>query len=826
MTRTGLATRRRPVAARALAAGCDPRGVSPSAGQARPLNFALRLPLACLAAATICAGTASASQLLLRDGRVLKGRQGETFTLAEQQNAAVEPERGPKLIVFMDDELRRTFVSRRQVRDVQADTVGPAEEKFFVRQPTPHGIKSVLSVGPPAGPLPGFDEFGRRTFPMATPNGIVGVIQVISEITPQWAKIEGLNYKWDMRLATSAIPHATLHKILWRQIDPKNLEHRKRIARFYLQCERYEDAQRVLEQALADFPEQSDIKQQLEPTIRLLRQMAAERRLAELRLRRAAGQHQLVQALLKKFPSEDVPGEILQAIREMIQQYEAAETTRAKVVKETAALLEKLPQTVARQEAAVVQKEIAAELDIDTLPRMAAFLQNVGDAQMQAEDKLALALTGWLLGADHAIPNISTALSAYRMRRLVAQYLSEGVKLHRGTLLRSIQTEEAASAANLVHVLTNMKPPFELPEPVEAEQPGCYQLEVPGMPREGPVSYTLQLPPEYNPYRRYPLLVALHAAGLSADLEVDWWAGEWTTRGRSGQAGRQGYIVLAPEWTVPHQAQYQFSAREHAAVLGCLRDACCRFAVDTDRVFLTGYSMGGDAAWDLGLAHPDLWAGVIPIAAESQRYCSLYWGNAKAVPFYLVSGELDGGRMSRNARDLDRYLDNGYNATVVQYLGRGHEHFSDEQLRLFDWMGRFHRDFFPHEFTCTTMRVWDNYFWWAEVRGQPPATVVEPGNWPGPRGTSPLRIQGYSRAHNNLTLSTGTKETTVWLAPQMVDFTTRISISVNGRPVNLPRPFIQPSVEIILEDVRTRGDRQHPFWAKVEVPSARINGEP
>jgi hypothetical protein len=182
--------------------------------------------------------------------------------------------------------------------------------------------------------------------------------------------------------------------------------------------------------------------------------------------------------------------------------------------------------------------------------------------------------------------------------------------------------------------------------------------------------------------------------------------------------------------------------------------------------------------------------------------------------------------MSRNARDLDRYLDNGYNATVVQYLGRGHEHYADEQIRLFDWMGRFHRDFFPHEFLCSTMRVWDNYFWWAEVRGQPPATVVAPGNWPGPRGTSPLQIEGYSRAHNNLTLRTGTKETTVWLAPQMVDFTTRINISVNGHQVNLPRPFIQPSVEVILEDVRTRGDRQHPFWAKVDVPSAHINGKP
>jgi len=773
------------------------------------------------------AGGASASQLLLRDGRVLKGKQGEVVSLTEDEKA-VEREHGPKLIVFVDNDLQRTFVSRRQVQAVQPDVAGPAEEKFFIRQPTPHGAKSVLAVGPPAGVLPGFDEFGRRTFPMSTPNGVVSVIQAITQVTPQWAKVEGLNYKWDMRLATSAIPRGTLHQILWRQIDPKNIEQRLRIARFYLQCERYEDARRVLEQALQDFAGQPGIKEQLEPFISSMRKMGAERLLAELRLRRTAGQHQLVQGLLKKFPSEDVPGEILQTVREMIQQYEAAETTRGKIVNGIAALVGKLQDPVVRQKATAVQKEIAAELDVDTLPRMAAFLQNVNDPQMKADDKLALALTGWLLGADHAIPQLPTALSAYRVRQVVERYLTEGVKPKRGALLQLLPSEEAASPANLAQVLANMKPPFELPEPADANQPGYYRLEVATMPGEASVTYALQLPPEYNPYRRYPLIVSLHGAGFTADLEVDWWAGDWTPqgKGRAGQATRQGYIVLAPEWAVEHQTQYQFSAREHAAVLGCLRDACRRFAVDTDRVFLSGYSIGGDAAWDLGLAHPDLWAGAIPIAAESQKYCGLYWRNAKALPFYLVSGELDGGRMSRNARDLDRYLDNGYNATVVQYLGRGHEHYADEQIRLFDWMGRFHRDFFPHEFLCSTMRVWDNYFWWAEVRGQPPATVVAPGNWPGPRGTSPLQIEGYSRAHNNLTLRTGTKETTVWLAPQMVDFTTRINISVNGHQVNLPRPFIQPSVEVILEDVRTRGDRQHPFWAKVDVPSAHINGKP
>ncbi|MGD0899301.1 MAG: tetratricopeptide repeat protein [Thermoguttaceae bacterium] len=776
-------------------------------------------------AITLAAGAALASQLFLKDGRVLKGKQGESFSLAEQ-NTAIEANQGPKMIVFVDDDLRRTYVSRRQVQDVRPDIIAPPEERFHVRQPTPHGTLKVASVGPPAKPVPDFDEFGRRNFPMATAKGVLTVTQEITEVTPQWVKIEGLNYIWDMRMATSAIPHETLHKILWRQIDPQNVELRKKIARFYLQCERYEDAQQVLKDILKDFPNQTDIKAQLEPTIRSLQKMAAERLLSELKLRRVAGQHRRVEALLKKFPSEDVPGEVLQAAREMIQQYEASETTRAAIVKETAALVGKIQETLAQQDAAKIQKEIAAELNVDTLPRMAAFVQNMNDPQLKAEDKLSLALTGWLLGPDHAIPDLSAALSAYRVREFARQYLAEGIKLRRAKVLQSLASEQSASAANLANLLAHMKPPFDLPEPDDEKKPGDFQLEVAGMPREGPVSYRIQLPPEYNPCRRYPMVVALHDAGFTAELEVDWWAGQWTPRGRAGQATRHGYIVLAPEWTVEHQAQYQFSAREHTAVLSCVRDACRRFAVDSDRIFLTGHSMGGDAVWDLGLAHPDLWAGVIPIAAESQKYCTRYWENAKSLPFYLVCGELDGGRMTRNAGDLDRYMKGGYNATVVEYLGRGHENYSDEQLRLFDWMGRFHRDFFPHEFDCVTMRSWDNYFWWAEVSGQPPGTVVAPGNWPPPRGAPALHIKGYTRANNNLILSTGTKTTTVWLAPQMVDFQNRIEISLNGHRVSLPRPFIQPSLEVMLEDARTRGDRQHPFWAKVEVPPGRVNGEP
>ncbi len=104
-------------------------------------------------------------------------------------------------------------------------------------------------------------------------------------------------------------------------------------------------------------------------------------------------------------------------------------------------------------------------------------------------------------------------------------------------------------------------------------------------------------------------------------MQIDWWAGSYSkpSKMRIGQAGRHGYIVVAPRWSGSKQRTYGYSAREHAAVLFSLRDACQKFSVDTDRVFLSGHSMGGDAAWDIGLAHPDVWAGVIPIVAVAVR---------------------------------------------------------------------------------------------------------------------------------------------------------------------------------------------------------------
>jgi pimeloyl-ACP methyl ester carboxylesterase len=231
--------------------------------------------------------------------------------------------------------------------------------------------------------------------------------------------------------------------------------------------------------------------------------------------------------------------------------------------------------------------------------------------------------------------------------------------------------------------------------------------------------------------------------------------------------------------------------------------------------------MGGDAAWDIGLAHPDLWAGVIPVAAVSGEYCSLYWENAKLLPFYFVCGEYDGTKMFTNATDFDRYLKANYHVTVVEYLGRGHEHFSDEIQRLFDWMGRYRRSFFPAEFEAKSMRPWDRFFWWVELDGMPPKSMVYPDDWPPPRGARPFATRGMITATNGLHVTTGAEVVTVWLSPEMVDLKQRCVVVANGRRINSPGQFIEPDLETLLEDVRRRGDRQHPFWAKLESTTGR-----
>lgn len=783
-----------------------------------PLGFSLgrtRSLAAALCLLVVTTAPTHGTEIILRDGRVLEGSVATISGLAENPRQAIPANAAPKpqLITMIDDDLRRTFVPKHRILEVREGNSGPVMERFHVYQKVPRNGHRIGSVGSIIGIQP-FDEYGRRVFRMAGPGGQLDVIQGITDVTPEWTKVEGLSHIWDMRVATSSIPRETLDAVLSHQLDTNNVEHRLKLARLYIQSERYADAQAALEEIVADFP---DFEAQVQPVVIDLKQMNARRGLREIELRQKAGQHLLVRQLLDKFPSENIAGEILQEVREKRDtyrnQFEQGQHLLSLLDEHLAAIGK--PDLTAQVQP--IRDEIFAELNYETLDRLTAYRQFATDAQMLPTDKLALAISGWIAGSDNASDNLPVAMSMVRIRDLLVDYFNEDNKIKRDVILESILTQEGAVPENVATIIAMMKPPYPTPTG-EASEPGLYTLSIPGIDPDPEYTYHVQLPPEYDPYKRYPVIVTLHGGSTTALQQIDWWAGVRNDKGmRLGHATRHGYIVVAPEWGRQGQNEYEYTARSHALVLHSLRDVCRRFSVDTDRVYLSGHSMGGNAAWDLGLAHPDLWAGVIPIVATSDKYCTHYWPNAEHVPFYIVGGEFDGGKSIHNARDLDRYMKRAYDVTVVEYRGRGHEHFSDEILRIFDWMGRKKRNFFPVEFSCNTMRPWDNYFWWVEVSGFPERVVVDPKEWPAPRGTRPMLVEGRISGRDTIYVKTGADSISIWLSPELVDFTQRLSLKVNGREVSLPDSYLEPKVATILEDVRTRGDRQHPFWARVEA---------
>jgi acetyl esterase/lipase len=247
------------------------------------------------------------------------------------------------------------------------------------------------------------------------------------------------------------------------------------------------------------------------------------------------------------------------------------------------------------------------------------------------------------------------------------------------------------------------------------------------------------------------------------------------------------------------------------------------FSIDSDRVFLTGHSSGATAAYDIGLSHPEHWAGIIGIGGQLEKYTYSYSDNRHVdLPVYSVVGQKDGAaRNNKKAWNQwlhsDRYLD----CVLVEYKGRLNEPFHEEMPSIFDWTAAHQRilpDKSGFELDFKTLRPWDNYFWFWELHGFPESSVQRPEHWSSKLPKNPVRMTVKLAANQpNVFIGVGPKKTgthgTIWLSPDLVDFNKKIIIQGRGRGF---RNFVKPSSKVLLDDVRRRADRKHPYWARID----------
>lgn len=772
-----------------------------------------------------------AAVVTLKSGAQYEGSVTRQSSAAENPLApSTSLERKP--VVVIDDELRFTFVPFHQTKGF-VETPPKNVERIKIQQLIATAGRKMGGVGDYLSITP-FDEWGRRTYSMREGSGsTLHVHQGITEITPGYTKIEGLGsvsnpVVWDLRVATSSIPPATLRNVLLHAegADAKNADARLRVVRLFIQAEMYREALAELALILDDFPDLEHLKEQQARLVQLLAQQV----LKDIELRREAGQHLRVMALLGNFPDKDVAGETLLRVREMLQEYDEKKQLYDRAGELLEQHLRELKDAATMDKLSPIVGEIKRELNIHSLDRMADYLRLADDDKLAVDQKLALAISGWLLGSGAGIDNLTMASSLFEVRNLIVKYLQSDLIHEREEIRDKIKTLEAGSPSYVAKLIAHMKPPLAT-QVEEAEVPGLYELKVAGIEDQPEFTYLLQLPPEYDPSRPYPCIVTLNGGGSTELQQIAWWGGDYMekVRMRAGQASRRGYIVIAPRWQRPLQGEYEYSRREHAAVLFTLRDALRRTSIDPDRIFLQGHFAGGDAAWDIALAHPDLWAGCVMMAPRPDRYVKFYYENARYVPLYIINGEKDvgtpaeGNWILENASELDRYLtDERTDCTVVLYRGRGRdrEGFADEIQRIFDWMElpEHRRNPAPTKIKMVSMRPWDNFFWWLEVEDFPASSMVLPQAWPQ-SGARVAKTEAELIAKTDrIQVDPSSDRGAVWLSPDLVDFSRAVQVAVKGREL---KEEVKPSIDVILEDVRTRGDRQHPFWAQLEWPERR-----
>lgn len=145
--------------------------------------------------------------------------------------------------------------------------------------------------------------------------------------------------------------------------------------------------------------------------------------------------------------------------------------------------------------------------------------------------------------------------------------------------------------------------------------------------------YSLYVPEYYTPQQRWPLIICLHG-GYGRGDEYIW---TWLRPAKS-----KGYLLLAPKSLGPTWSVLT-PALDIRSIQAMLDDVLATYTVDRARIYLTGLSDGGIFTYLLGLARPELFAGIAPVAGQMHTLVDtlLRQGRGKALPIFVVHGAHD-----------------------------------------------------------------------------------------------------------------------------------------------------------------------------------------
>lgn len=192
--------------------------------------------------------------------------------------------------------------------------------------------------------------------------------------------------------------------------------------------------------------------------------------------------------------------------------------------------------------------------------------------------------------------------------------------------------------------------------------------------------YYLYFPENYdtNKDEKFPLLLFLHGGGESGgDLE------EIKTNGPPkliAEGNEFPFLILAPQ--NPHEKKWW---NTHA-LIELLDEVAVNNRVDKNRIYLTGLSRGGGAAWELAVQYPKKFAALAVVCGMSPLpYAG--WLD-KEMPIWVFHGTEDQSIPFSESEEMVKKLQAmGYDVKFTAYDGVGHNSWEKAYTTeaLYDW---------------------------------------------------------------------------------------------------------------------------------------------
>ena len=204
---------------------------------------------------------------------------------------------------------------------------------------------------------------------------------------------------------------------------------------------------------------------------------------------------------------------------------------------------------------------------------------------------------------------------------------------------------------------------------------------------DGPVKkvpYLLYLPKDYghDEGRKWPLVLFLHGRGESygpLNLVAKWGLPKMVKDGHD-----LPYILVSPQ--CPGDDSWS-RAGQQGALLKLLDFIGSKYAVDINRVYLTGLSMGGYGAWRLAADCPERFAAVVPICGGGRTEDA---ERLKDIPIWVWHGDQDRAVDFHRSRDMVAAIRKagGQKIKFTTLEGVGHNSWSAAYAtpELYRWM--------------------------------------------------------------------------------------------------------------------------------------------